>query len=186
MISEAKHAANIANAQHSSGPRTEAGKVVSSQNAVTHGLTAQNIVPRTEDEKFEFGAIHKQAYDEYKPVGITETLLVDRIIHARCSRVRVTRLLGELETGTLDDVLDPEYAKPIARLNRYYAMHERSEHRALRELKAEQTNRALREQALAQARPIPVLADFSKLNRKHRSHPAPARHVPVTTPASPR
>ncbi len=177
MISEAKHAANIANAQHSSGPRTEAGKAISSQNAVTHGLTAQNIVPRTDDEKIEFAAIRKQAYTEYAPAGITENLLVDRIIHAQCCLVRVTRLLSELETGTLDDVLDPEYAKPIARLNRYYAMHERSLYRALRTLKAEQTNRALREKALGQPSPIPVLADFSKLNKKQ---------PPTTRPISPR
>ncbi len=185
MTSEARHQANIANAQHSTGPVTAAGKAASSQNAVTHGLTAQNIIPRTDDEKLEFQAIRDQAYSEFQPLGHTETLLTDRIIHARCSLVRVTRLLGELETGTLDDVLDPEYAKPIARLNRYYAMHERSEHRALRALKTEQTNRALKEKALAIARPIPVLADFSKLNRKYRSHPAPTPRVQPSTPAPP-
>ncbi len=184
MTSEAKHQANVANAQHSTGPLTAAGKAASSQNAVTHGLTAQNIVPRTDDEKLEFQAIRDQAYSEFQPLGHTETLLTDRIIHARCSLVRVTRLLGELETGTLDDVLDPEYAKPIARLNRYYAMHERSEHRALRELKAEQTNRALKEQALGLARPIPVLADFSKVNRRHPSRPEPTPR-PQPTPSTP-
>ncbi len=186
MISEAKQAANVANAQHSSGPRTPGGKAASSQNAVTHGLTAQNILPRTDEEKIEFAAIRGQAYAEYEPCGLTETLLVDRVVHAQCCLSRVTRLLSELETGTLDDVLDPEYAKPIARLNRYYAMHERSLYRALRALKAEQTNRALRDKALALPRPIPVLADFSKLNRKSSSHPAPARQVPPTPPAPPR
>ncbi len=185
MTSEAKHQANVANAQHSTGPLTAAGKAASSQNAVTHGLTAQNIVPRTDDEKLEFQVIRDQAYSEFQPLGHTETLLTDRIIHARCSRVRVTRLLGELETGTLD-VLDPEYAKPIARLNRYYAMHERSENRALRELKAEQTNRALKEQALGLARPVPVLADFSKLNRRQPSRPAPTPRPQPTASTPPR
>ncbi len=185
MITEAKQAANIANAQHSSGPRTPAGKAVSSQNAVTHGLTAQNILPRTEEEKIEFAAIHNQAYAEYQPYGLTENLLVDRIVHAQCCLSRVTRLLSELETGTLDDVLDPEYAKPIARLNRYYAMHERSLYRALRALKTEQTNRALKEKAQGLSRPAPVLADFSKLNHKPPSRPAPTRQVSPGTPAPP-
>ncbi len=185
MTSEAKHQANIANAQHSTGPVTTAGKAASSQNAVTHGLTAKNIIPRTDAEKSEFRTIHESAYAEYKPAGLTEILLVDRVVHARCSLVRVTRLLGELETGSLDDVLDPEHAKPIARLNRYYNMHERSLYRALRELKAEQTNRALREQALGAARPIPVLADYSKLNRKQPSRPGP-RPVPPHAQAPPR
>ncbi len=186
MTSEGKHQANIANAQHSTGPVTPAGKAASSQNAVTHGLTAKNIVPRTDAEKIEFRTIHESAYVEYKPAGLTETLLVDRIVHARCSLVRVTRLLGELETGTLDDVRDPGRAKPIASLNRYYNMHERSLYRALRELKAEQTNRALREKALAVARPVPVLADFSKLNRKQSSHSAPIRPASPNTQAPPR
>ncbi len=186
MISEAKHAANIANAQLSSGPRTPAGKTASSRNAVTHGLTAQNILPRTEEEKIEFAAIRDQAYTEYEPCGLTETLLVDRIVHAQCCLSRVTRLLSELETGTLDDVLDPEYAKPIARLNRYYTMHERSLYRAIRALKAEQTNRALRDKALGIARPIPVLADFSKLTRKQPARPAPAHQVQPNTQAPPR
>ncbi len=185
-VSDARHAANIANAQNSTGPRSDAGKAASSRNAVTHGLTAQNIIPRTEDEKVEFDAIRRQTAEEIQPIGLTETLLADRIVHARCSLVRVTRLLGELETGSLDDVLDPEYAKPIARLNRYYTMHERSLYRALRELKAEQTNRALREKALNLSRPIPALADFSKLNRKSSFHPAPTRQAPPSTPAPPR
>ncbi len=165
MISEAKHEANIANAQHSSGPVTPAGKAASSQNAVTHGLTAQNIIPRTDDEKLEFEAIRTQACAELRPVGHTEALLVDRIVHARCCLVRVTRLLGELETGTLDDVLDPEYAKPIARLNRYYSMHERSENRALKALKAEQTNRGLKQasQGLTSPAALPPLANFEKI-----------------------
>lgn len=170
-----KHAANIANAQHSSGPRTPEGKAVSARNAVTHGLTAQNLVARTEDEKLEFALIREQAWAECRPVGHTEVLLVDRLVHARCSLVRVTRLLGELETGTTDDVLDPEYAKPLARLNRYYAMHERSEARALRALKLEQTNRALRDRLLnaTSPDPLPPLADVAKVFRLRRPAPTP-------------
>ncbi len=185
-VSDAKHAANIENAQHSTGPRSEAGKAASSRNAVTHGLTAKNIVPRTDAEKSEFRTIHESSYTEYKPTGLTETLLVDRIVHARCSLVRVTRLLGELETGSLDDVLDPEYANPIARLNRYYTMHERSLYRALRALKAEQTNRGLRQAALGLSTAIPPLADAAKIlntQKSRRGAAAPKKSDPV--PADP-
>ncbi len=184
MTSEAKHQANIANAQLSTGPATAAGKAASSQNAVTHGLTAKNIVPRTDDEKLEFAAIRTETCAELQPLGHTETLLVDRIVHARCCLVRVTRLLGELQTGTLDDVLDPEFAKPIARLNRYYAMHERSEHRALQTLKAEQTNRALQQvsQGLTTLAALPPLANFAKIAKalKPARSPRPT-DVPAQT-----
>ena len=43
-------AANIANKQQSTGPRTEAGKAVSSQNALKHGLTAQTVLLPGDDE----------------------------------------------------------------------------------------------------------------------------------------
>ncbi len=175
MISDSRHSANISNAQHSTGPRTPSGKAAVAQNAVTHGLTARNIVPRTDDEKIEFPAIRVEALEEYQPAGHTETLLVDRIVHARCSLSRVTRLLSELETGTLDDVLDPEYDKPIARLNRYYTMHERSLYRALRTLKTEQTNRGLKEASLGltDAVGLPPLADFSKIAKVLKTAPPP-------------
>ncbi len=181
-VSDAKHAANISNAQHSTGPRSDAGKAASSRNAVTHGLTAHNIVPRTDAEKSEFRTIHESSYTEYKPAGLTETLLVDRIVHARCSLVRVTRLLGELETGTLDDVLDPEKAKPIARLNRYYTMHERSLYRALQALKAEQTNRGIRQAVLGLSTAFPPLADAAKILKALKSRTgaaAPKKPAPV-------
>jgi hypothetical protein len=42
--SPAQLAANAANAQHSTGPRTSEGKNRSSQNASKHGLTAQEVV----------------------------------------------------------------------------------------------------------------------------------------------
>jgi hypothetical protein len=42
--SPAQLAANAANAQYSSGPRTPEGKTHSSQNASKHGLTARGVV----------------------------------------------------------------------------------------------------------------------------------------------
>ncbi len=165
MTSEEKHQVNVQNAQHSTGPRTPEGKAAVAQNAVTHGLTAQNIVARTDDEKTQFAAIRTEAYAECKPAGATETLLVDRLVHARCSLLRATRLLGELETGTTEDATDPEKSKQIARLQRYVQMHERSQYRALQTLKGEQTNRALRQASLGLIglAGIPPLANFSKV-----------------------
>ncbi len=174
MTSEDKQRANIANAQHSTGPTTTAGKAASSRNAVTHGLTAQNIIPRTGDETAQFAAIRTEASAECRPQGITETLLVDRLIHARCSLLRATRLLGELETGTIEDATDPEKSKQIARLQRYVQMHERSQYRALQTLKGEQTNRGLKEASmgLTPLIGVPPLANFSKIAKFLKGRPA--------------
>ncbi len=57
MTSDDKRNTNAQNAQHSTGPRTPEGKAAVAQNAVTHGLTAQNIIPRTDEEKAQFAAI---------------------------------------------------------------------------------------------------------------------------------
>jgi hypothetical protein len=49
MLTERQHAANIENAQHSTGPTSEEGKRISSMNACRHGLTGQTIVMPDED-----------------------------------------------------------------------------------------------------------------------------------------
>src|SRR5579864_3087874 len=49
MLTERQHAANIENAQKSTGPTSEQGKRISSMNACRHGLTGQTIVMPEED-----------------------------------------------------------------------------------------------------------------------------------------
>src|SRR5579864_8416319 len=67
--------ANRANSKLSTGPKTEAGKAHSAQNATTHGLTARAIVLPTEDPA-AFQLHTQQLLDEYQPKTPTETQLV--------------------------------------------------------------------------------------------------------------
>ena len=73
--SERRLAANRANAQFSTGPRSDTGKAISSRNAVKTGLTGRTILLPTEDaEAYE---IHLLQYVEsFAPVGARETELV--------------------------------------------------------------------------------------------------------------
>src|SRR6202521_592885 len=72
-------AINKANAQKSTGPRTEAGKQRSSLNALRHGLTGQTVVLPTEDHAAY--QRHSQSFlDEYRPKEATETQLVQSLI----------------------------------------------------------------------------------------------------------
>jgi hypothetical protein len=72
-------AANKANAQHSTGPRTEAGKQRSRLNALRHGLTGQTVVLPTEDHSAY--QRHAQSFlDDCRPKGAIETQLVQSLI----------------------------------------------------------------------------------------------------------
>ena len=66
---------NRANSQRSTGPKTEAGKQRSSQNALRHGLTGQIVVMPNEDLK-AYEAHLKSFQDEYQPQETTEAHLV--------------------------------------------------------------------------------------------------------------
>jgi hypothetical protein len=87
---------NRANAQHSTGPRTEAGKQKSSLNALRHGLTGQIVVMPAEDLK-AYQSHLKSFTDELHPVGVIEANLVQAL--ADCSW-RLNRVAA-LETNLL-------------------------------------------------------------------------------------
>jgi hypothetical protein len=71
----ARTARNRANAAHSTGPKTAAGKKRSSLNAYRHGLTGQTIILPAEDLD-AYTAFTRTFFDDFKPVGIREKQLV--------------------------------------------------------------------------------------------------------------
>ena len=71
----ARREINRSNAQHSTGPRTAAGKHRSSQNALRHGLAAQSVVVPAEDEA-QYQQLCGKFFDEYKPATATEATMV--------------------------------------------------------------------------------------------------------------
>ena len=88
-------AANRANSQHSTGPRTEAGKQRSSQNALRHGLTARTPVLPSEDQ----AAYHQHCRkfeNEYQPATATETQLVQELADTSWRLNRIPPLEADL------------------------------------------------------------------------------------------
>jgi hypothetical protein len=88
-------ATNRANSQHSTGPRTEAGKQRSSRNALRHGLTAQTAVLPTEDPAVYQRHI-RQFLDEYAPATSSEAQLVHEIANTAWRLNRIPFLEAEL------------------------------------------------------------------------------------------
>jgi hypothetical protein len=121
---------NAANAQLSTGPRTEEGKKKSSQNARTHGLTAQNPVI-SDQERAAFEQLHEQLHAETRPQGTLQQIIFEELVHAAWNLRRVRTMETDLEASELD------------RLARHHTRIERAFYRSLRELKALQTDAAL-------------------------------------------
>ena len=90
-------AVNRANSTHSTGPRTEAGKQRSSQNALSHGLTARTAVLPTEDPEVYQRHI-QQFLADHKPGNSIETQLVHEIANIAWRLNRIPFLEAELLT----------------------------------------------------------------------------------------
>src|SRR4051794_19573543 len=71
-ISEAQLEANRANAQKSTGPRTEEGKAVARFNARRHGLTGQFYCMSESDEQ-AYHIFETSLMKDLKPLGAYET-----------------------------------------------------------------------------------------------------------------
>src|ERR1700722_9060572 len=104
-------AINKANAQHSTGPRTAAGKQRSSLNAWRHGLTGQTVILPTEDHSaYER---HSQSFlDEYHPQGATETQLAQSLIDTSWRLNRAAALETNLFSLGIAEMENPIRANP--------------------------------------------------------------------------
>jgi hypothetical protein len=76
---DARTRANRQNARKSTGAKTEAGRAASSQNAVKHGLFAQDLSKYMRAEEFErYQLFINGIVGDLKPVGDFETVLARR------------------------------------------------------------------------------------------------------------
>jgi hypothetical protein len=78
MATEKQILANQQNAQHSTGPRTEAGKRRSRRNAVRHGLTAETVIDTLENAA-DYKAFERAIKSDYSPQTAIEGQLVSRL-----------------------------------------------------------------------------------------------------------
>ena len=90
-------AINRANSEHSTGPRTDAGKERSSRNSLRHGLTARSAVLPSEDRD-TFDQHCRQFLEEYQPTTATETHLVQELADTSWRLRRVPLLEAHILT----------------------------------------------------------------------------------------
>jgi hypothetical protein len=130
MTTPAQTAANKANAQHSTGPKTEAGISRSSMNNFRHGLAGLFMIPAWENQR-EFDDLYDALRAEHAPCTPTEVLLVERMAQHFWLSQRAMRLQTKcIEKGfpTSDD------NKGLPLYLRYQVTHERAFHKCLNDL----------------------------------------------------
>ena len=78
MASGRQFEANLTNALKSTGPRSEAGRAISSRNALAHGLTSRQALLPGEDAQ-RFAELKGAIFGNLKPDGVIEIELVERV-----------------------------------------------------------------------------------------------------------
>ena len=151
MTTPTQIASNRQNSTLSTGPRTEAGKIASSKNAISHGLSAADPVLAYEN-RADYEKLVVDYTGEYEPDTIHQNFLVSQLAGARWRLDRIQRIENAAidliigAPGEIADTPDHKIAQrmldsggdPLPRLERYRASVERSYHRAIKELRTAQ------------------------------------------------
>jgi hypothetical protein len=128
--------------------------------AKANGLTTLNL---SSEERAEFKQFHAQYLAELQPKGVLEFAFFDQIVHAAWNLRRGRRMEAQLEVDAFDPLADDKHFKMLERLGRYLDRNERMLERAVKQLQALQTSRAVREQMTPEAeKKTPALADLAK------------------------
>jgi hypothetical protein len=134
------------------GPKTEAGKATSSQNAITYGLFATRDFIRP-DERETYDEFAQSLEDQLAPRGILELNLADEIRRAmwrlrRCSQIEESFS----DTAVNPNIEDPMQQEATARLqqsvDRARSQTHRLLHKCTAELRKLQTDRQYRNETL--------------------------------------
>jgi hypothetical protein len=183
--------ANRANAQHSAGPRTEAGKAASKYNATRHGLSGKQIVVVGEDPT-AFDALHKDLIEAYKPANAAESTLVEEIAQNFWRLQRARRIESEtfnIDGGGADPVIAFGCAgERMDQIRRYMTSIERAYHRAIAQLEKTQAIRAKASNGfVSQSAASNKLNDFElrPVGNVRRFPVRPANDVPVQLDSHP-
>ena len=181
--SEAQHAANKANAAHSTGPKTQTGKVRSSKNRLTFGLFTISDFVR-EDESESYTKICTNLWAELSPAGTIEEAFTTEIMSATW-RLRRCRMVEEDISGIaiLDPMQDPETAAQQKSVDRARAQSVNIMNRCINALRKLQTERGIRSQAFPET-DVPPGLGLMDLRQFAKTKPMDTDAEPDPTPAA--
>jgi hypothetical protein len=184
MASASQIEANRANAQLSTGPKTQDGINSTKFNATKHGLTGKQIVVRGENPA-DYDALRAQLIAEHAPESEIEAMLIEELAQNFWRLERARRC----ESQMLDklDLAAAMSDRAFLNLQRYTSRIERSFARAKKDLAALQ---ALRQKRTAKAGRADLANSFAAYLAERRSPHigsvlSPAAKPPATAQPAP-
>jgi len=198
MATPAQIAANRANAQKSTGPRSVEGKAASRFNALKHGLDAASIVIPGEDPVL-YDEIAQNYHAEFRPASALEQFHVETLIRCDWQKRRLQRTEGKLYRALLAEGADPEdldvavlrdspTAKLLLKVWAQIASLERAFFRALTDLRRMQREREKTEDAsfdaMIDAFCAPPIEEELAPFRQNRHQPAKTACAAAPAPIS--
>ena len=111
MATDRQIAANRANAQKSTGPRTAEGKTASSANAIKSGIYAKSTLIPGEDPA-EYDALRAEHYDHFAPANPDERDLLDLMIKYKWQLRRLHACYDQMWLRDMESDLKSEYYNP--------------------------------------------------------------------------
>jgi hypothetical protein len=194
MATSAQIAANQANAQKSTGPRSPEGKSASRLNALKHGIDAASIVIPGEDPA-DYDALAAHYYREFRSESPSENFHVEAMLRADWQKRRLLRVEADLHRTLLAEspgaslaaalLSDSPAARLLVRVQRQIAAFERTWYRANAEIRrarkqAEDAAGQAFDNYLDRLCAMPALPPPSEL----ASFPHPANVDPPDAPAA--
>jgi len=132
MSTQAQIAANQANAQLSTGPKSEAGRAAAARNNFRHGLSTSSefwVLPS--ERQTDYLKLLAEFQQEHQPETPTEEALVQALAEHHWLRHRAMRLEEACFDYTTGQIIDD---RKLALYLRYQTTHERAFHKALNDL----------------------------------------------------
>ena len=196
-MSNARAAVSRQNGAKSRGPKTPEGRARSAQNALKHGMRAQQHLVLPDEDAAEFADLEAALVPELAPVGTLQRVLARRVAVAAWRLARADRIEAELfeERRSADGGLglalirDGNGPRSFETLLRYRGAAMAEFWRALRTLKALQAEQALEADAAPAAHPIrpaarPPLPSGPQPNEPNRGVPPRPQYV-LSEPPTP-
>jgi len=162
-MSAAALAANRANAQKSTGPRTPAGKLKAASNSLKHGLYSMKSFDHFVHDHDIALAVETNFIEQFNPITPTEVALVHQLIHMQLRFLEMEYLYGQAMRFRVADIL----ATPVSFLPAIMRELDRLPSRIQRTIKVLRAEIAQREafighdetveiEAIADAPPLPA------------------------------